>query len=105
MHTVFWKSFGLEKSMFLRAAIPSPSSTLFFSPQTCNVRRDGKEQEINGTDVVRGDIVIMGTGDIVPADCRLLTSADFKVNEMLLTGEPDDVRKTHRTEGQVSKKR
>ena len=45
----------------------------------------------------------MGTGDIVPADCRLLTSADFKVNEMLLTGEPDDVRKTHKTEGQVSK--
>lgn len=53
---------------------------------------------VNGTDVVRGDIVILGTGDIVPADCRVLTSADFKVNEMLLTGEPDDVQKTHKVD-------
>lgn len=60
------------------------------------VLRDGKEVKVSCTELVRGDIVNLGVGDIVPADCRLVDSADFKVNEMPLTGEPDDVGKTHK---------
>jgi len=56
--------------------------------------RDGKEVKVPCNQLVRGDIVNLGVGDIVPADCRLVESADFKVNEMPLTGEPDDVSKT-----------
>merc|ERR1719277_1670515 len=44
--------------------------------------------------VVRGDVVILGTGDVVPADMRLIEDDDVKVSEMALTGEPDDVAKT-----------
>lgn len=44
--------------------------------------------------VVAGDIVVLGTGDVVPADLRLFEAKDFKVSEMALTGEPDDVAKT-----------
>jgi len=57
------------------------------------VLRDGKEVKVGCPDLVRGDIVNLGVGDIVPADVRLVDSADFKVNEMPLTGEPDDVGK------------
>merc|ERR1712127_325454 len=44
--------------------------------------------------VVRGDIVVLGTGDVAPADIRLVDAHDIKGSEMALTGEPDDVAKT-----------
>mmetsp|Transcript_78591 Transcript_78591/g.138536 ORF Transcript_78591/g.138536 Transcript_78591/m.138536 type:complete len:1060 (-) Transcript_78591:296-3475(-) len=58
------------------------------------VLRDGKELYIPTNSIVRGDVVIMGTGDVVPADIRLFEAEDLKVSEMALTGEPDDVAKT-----------
>jgi potassium/sodium efflux P-type ATPase len=56
--------------------------------------RDGKEQMIQSSEIVRGDVVVLSTGDIVPADLRLLQAEEIKVNEMCLTGEADDVNKT-----------
>eukprot|EP00933_Yihiella_yeosuensis_P079485 TRINITY_DN9222_c0_g1_i1.p1 TRINITY_DN9222_c0_g1~~TRINITY_DN9222_c0_g1_i1.p1 ORF type:complete len:1097 (+),score=293.97 TRINITY_DN9222_c0_g1_i1:94-3384(+) len=61
---------------------------------TIYVVRDGVEVKIDTTSVVKGDIVVLGTGDVVPADIRLFASEDLKVSEMALTGEPDDVAKT-----------
>eukprot|EP00913_Durusdinium_trenchii_P031356 g29361.t1 len=58
------------------------------------VLRDGKEVQVPVPTVVAGDIVVLGTGDVVPADLRLFEAKDFKVSEMALTGEPDDVAKT-----------
>ena len=56
--------------------------------------RDGEEKLIASADVCRGDVVVLATGDIVPADLRLITADELKVNEMCLTGEADDVNKT-----------
>ncbi|CAK8988857.1 Calcium-transporting ATPase 1 (BACCA1) [Durusdinium trenchii] len=53
-----------------------------------------QEVQITTNTVVRGDIVVLGTGDVVPADMRLAEAEDLKVSEMALTGEPDDVSKT-----------
>ena len=64
------------------------------SQAEATVIRDGKEQKVPSTHVVRGDVILIETGDIVPADVRVYESAELKVNEMLLTGEPDDVAKT-----------
>jgi len=58
------------------------------------VLRDGREVKIQASAVVRGDIVVLRTGDVVPADLRLVQAEDVKVSEMSLTGEPDDVAKT-----------
>lgn len=52
------------------------------------VRRRGSVHEIPRRDVVVGDIVILDTGDEVPADGRLLDSLSMGVNESSLTGEP-----------------
>jgi len=62
------------------------------SPQ-CSVLRDGSVKNIDSDQLVPGDIVYLTTGDVVPADLRLLESNDLKVNEMLLTGESEDVSK------------
>ncbi|CAJ1357682.1 unnamed protein product [Effrenium voratum] len=71
------------------------------------VLRDGKEVQVPVPSVVCGDIVVLNTGDVVPADLRLFEAKDFKVSEMALTGEPDDVTKTARVkakkEGQPEK--
>merc|ERR1719356_411345 len=58
--------------------------------------RDGKEVKVPSNELVVGDIVLLMTGDYVPADVRFIEAVDFKVNEMPLTGEPDDVSKTHK---------
>lgn len=51
------------------------------------VVRDGKEVEINGEDVVPGDIVLLASGGRVPADVRLIKTIEFKADESMLTGE------------------
>eukprot|EP00445_Apocalathium_hangoei_P004070 CAMPEP_0203847722 /NCGR_PEP_ID=MMETSP0359-20131031/5172_1 /ASSEMBLY_ACC=CAM_ASM_000338 /TAXON_ID=268821 /ORGANISM="Scrippsiella Hangoei, Strain SHTV-5" /LENGTH=1090 /DNA_ID=CAMNT_0050763217 /DNA_START=48 /DNA_END=3320 /DNA_ORIENTATION=- len=58
------------------------------------VVRDGVEVKVDCPDIVRGDLVVLGTGDVVPADMRLIEAEDIKVSEMALTGEPEDVAKT-----------
>ncbi|MDH6688450.1 Ca2+-transporting ATPase [Bradyrhizobium japonicum] len=57
------------------------------------VMRDGVRRRIAGRDVVRGDLIILGDGDRVPADAVLLDSHDLQVDESLLTGESVPVRK------------
>ncbi|MGA3030773.1 MAG: HAD-IC family P-type ATPase [Candidatus Limnocylindrales bacterium] len=51
------------------------------------VVRDGKQQEIPIPQVVRGDVVVLGAGDIVPADARLIEANHLFVDESSLTGE------------------
>lgn len=51
------------------------------------VRRDGEVKEINSDEVVPGDIVILDAGRFIPADLRLLESANLQIEESALTGE------------------
>ena len=51
------------------------------------VRRNGKIQEIPRKEVVVGDIVILNTGEEVPADGTLLEAISLQINESTLTGE------------------
>ena len=60
------------------------------------VLRDGKQQEIPIHDVVRGDVVVLGAGDIVPADARLLDANHLFIDESSLTGESAAALKTPR---------
>ncbi|MBE6760119.1 MAG: ATPase, partial [Ruminococcaceae bacterium] len=51
------------------------------------VIRDGKEQVIDSSALVRGDVVLLEAGDFVPADAMLISSASLKCEEAALTGE------------------
>jgi Ca2+-transporting ATPase len=57
------------------------------------VIRDGERRRIPGREVVRGDLVVVGEGDRVPADAVLLAAHDVETDESLLTGESLPVRK------------
>ena len=51
------------------------------------VIRNGKEVEVDATDLVPGDIVLVQSGSKIPADMRLLSSTNLTVDESSLTGE------------------
>jgi len=58
------------------------------------VIRNGREQEIPTEQLVPGDIIILKTGERVPADCLILEEKKLFVNEAVLTGEAKEVQKT-----------
>ncbi|RDV83936.1 cation-translocating P-type ATPase [Ammonifex thiophilus] len=57
------------------------------------VLRDGRVQEIAAQELVPGDIFFLEAGDVVPADGRLLDTANLRVLEAILTGESVPVEK------------
>jgi len=63
------------------------------SQASVEVVRDGTSQQVETRCIVKGDVVVLGTGDVVPADMRITSAEDMKVSEMALTGEPEDVSK------------
>lgn len=66
--------------------LASPSATVF---------REGDVITIPSYELVIGDIVQLKTGDVVPADLRLISSSNFETDEALLTGESLPVQKNH----------
>jgi Ca2+-transporting ATPase len=56
------------------------------SPQ-CKVLREGKVKTIESRELVPGDVVILDTGDSIPADIRLTEAINLKIQEAALTGE------------------
>ena len=67
------------------------------------VIRDGERKRIAGREVVRGDFIVLGEGDRVPADAVLIQSHDLQTDELLLTGESVPVRKVAVAPGAPSK--
>ncbi|MFZ5943077.1 MAG: cation-translocating P-type ATPase [Bacillota bacterium] len=51
------------------------------------VLRNGKVSQLEVDNLVPGDVILLDTGDAIPADARLIESASLRVNEAALTGE------------------
>ena len=64
------------------------------SKQTVKVTRDKHEVTIPATDIVPGDIVSLAEGEKIPADGRLLSTQQLRVNEAQLTGESEPISKS-----------
>lgn len=73
-----------QKSLDSLKKMTSPSA---------HVMRDGRLQEIESSQVVPGDIVMLETGDLAAADGRLLECHNLQMNESSLTGESVGVEK------------
>ncbi|MEA3515349.1 MAG: cation-transporting P-type ATPase [Nanoarchaeota archaeon] len=57
------------------------------------VIRNGKEIEIPSHEIVPGDIIILRTGEKISADCLILEEKELRVNESVLTGESQEIKK------------
>lgn len=58
-----------------------------------SVFRDGRETEIASRDLVPGDIVLIRSGDRIPADCRIIEEMNLRTEESSLTGESTPTEK------------
>jgi Mg2+-importing ATPase len=61
---------------------------------TATVIREGKRSEIALKELVPGDMIVLGAGDMVPADVRVITCKDLFLNQASLTGESLLIRLT-----------
>lgn len=57
------------------------------------VLRDGKEEGVASREIVLGDVLLLRTGERIPADCVILEEKDLEVDESSLTGESREIRK------------
>lgn len=62
-------------------------------PRTVRTMRDGQLAVVPATALVRGDVVRLEAGDLVPADCRILEALGLEADESALTGESLPVAK------------
>jgi len=81
----YYQEFKAERALELLKKISAP---------TARVLRNKKIRIIPAENLVAGDIIILETGDKVPADARLLKISELKTNEAVLTGESNPVTKT-----------
>jgi len=84
--TCIFQSYQEGKSDKVMAALKA------MSPSFVYAFRDGNLQQIDACDLVPGDVVKVLGGEKVPADVRILSSADLKVNNASLTGENVDIK-------------
>jgi P-type Ca2+ transporter type 2C len=81
----FVQEYRAEESIKLLKSLTSPEAL---------VVREGKEAQIPSSLLVPGDILLLQTGDRIPADARLLEALSLKIDESSLTGESVPVEKS-----------
>jgi sodium/potassium-transporting ATPase subunit alpha len=74
----FWQEYRNERTL---------SALQNLLPQQVEVLRDNTISKLTAEQLVIGDIILLGAGDNVPADCRLIEAFDVRVNDATITGE------------------
>ncbi len=80
----FWQERGATDAVQKLLAVVRVEAT---------VLRDGRPQDVPVESVVRGDVILLRAGDVIPGDCLLLDSNQLFVDEATLTGETYPVDK------------
>jgi Ca2+-transporting ATPase len=80
----FIQEFRAERAIEALREMAAPSATVI---------RDGRDQRVPARELVPGDLIILSTGDKVPADARLTEAVNLQTVEAALTGESAPVEK------------
>src|SRR5688572_30503076 len=80
----FIQEFRAERAIEALREMAAPNATVI---------RDGRDQRIPARDIVPGDLVVLATGDKIPADARLTEAVNLQTVEAPLTGESAPVEK------------
>jgi Ca2+-transporting ATPase len=82
--TGFVQEYRAEKAIEAMKKLTAPKA---------RVMRDGQEIIMPAKEIVPGDILVLESGDQIPADARILEAIELKANEAVLTGESAPVNK------------
>lgn len=82
--TGFFQEYKAEKAVESLKKMVMPISIVI---------RDNQEKEIPSKEIVPEDIILLKTGERVPADCIILEQTELSVNESILTGESREIQK------------
>lgn len=82
----FYQEFHAQKTLASLKKILKPEAIVI---------REGKRKKIEAKNLVPGDLVILGSGDKMPADGQLISETPILVNEAILTGEEEAIEKTN----------
>ena len=83
----FLQEYRAERAIEALRELAAPAAT---------VMRNGRERDVSARDLVPGDVIVLATGDKVPADVRLIEAVNLQTNEAALTGESAPVEKQTR---------
>jgi magnesium-transporting ATPase (P-type) len=94
---IFWFVYALGtvlNSLMEWATAEGGTALQGMSAQSTSVIRDGQEISVPTKDLVPGDVVHVKSGEWIPADMRIATAIDLRMDESVLTGESQEVTKT-----------
>jgi calcium-translocating P-type ATPase len=74
----FWQTYQTERALAVLKKL---------LPHSTKVMRDGSVRDLPAAELVPGDLVLLESGDLVPADCRLVEAFGVRVNNATITGE------------------
>lgn len=80
----FFQEYNSQKTLIALKNIVKPKALVI---------RDGRRKQVEVKELVPGDLVVIGSGDKIPADGELIESSNLLVNEAILTGENEAVAK------------
>src|SRR5687767_3836333 len=83
----FLQEYRAERAIEALRELAAPAATVI---------RAGRERDVSARDLVPGDVIVLATGDKVPADVRLIEAVNLQTNEAALTGESAPVEKQTR---------
>ncbi|OQA04469.1 MAG: Calcium-transporting ATPase 1 [bacterium ADurb.Bin400] len=83
--TGFIQEFKAERAVGALKSMILPFSTVI---------RDGKAKKVSSSEIVPGDIIILRTGERIPADGLILDAKELRINEAVLTGESKEITKS-----------
>ncbi len=83
----FFQEYHVEKTLAALRKILKPKTIVI---------REGKRREIEVKELVPGDLVVLGSGDKIPADGKIIEGVNLLINEAILTGEEEAVEKTEK---------